>query len=403
VESADNAAGTLAAISKHLGPVFAVRCTHSVADAWQDLSRTIEANPEEKRALSTVSIRFASTIVDLACLGDASMDAAVSSGATTLLLDLISDSSDPLMQVSALDLLERMATTIPMHGSRARWLYDRKVLAPLLEFAGGGLGGESAPAPDPILGGPALRTLSSFCKLVHIPEEASLVGIVDDSELLSGFHRALHCFEESASGENDRLAFVDAVSSWSSASPKALALVIDDPILRDGWLSLNVSQPKLKSAIFFSVATCIDPPTQVDSSGDTVMASNIPSNQLSVGLFEALGTVNGKDATDLVLSAATAPLAEMRLGAYALLEAVAKRGTGAQILLSHDSFYEFLVTREKETTKEGKEAKHDIVMAVLASDARPLLADSIVDTLEKIAKQGPHYVHTQPYELATEG
>lgn len=401
VESADNAAATLVALAKTLGPSVDVRCVESVSSLWETIMQTIQNKPDQKRALSTVSVRCASTIVHLVCLGDASMDAAVKAGAMDLLLGLVSDGEDPLMQMSVLDLLERMATTVPMQGSRAQWLFDRKVLNPLLEMAG------STGLPDPICGGPALRTLSAFCKLAHTrmpQDEASpqLFGLADDSELLGGFHRALHCFQEQSSGENDRLAFVDAVSSWASASPQALTLVIDDPLLREGWMLLNVSQPKLKSVILYSVATCIDPPAQVDSSGDTVMASNVPSNQLSMRLFDALGSVNGKDATDVVLSAAQSSFAELRLGAYALLNAVAKRGMGAQVLLSHNSFYEFLVTREKESTKEGKEAKHAIVEAVLASEAKPLLADSIVATLEKIAQQGPHYKNVSTYELATE-
>ena len=394
VESADNAAATLVALAKALGPTIVVRCVESVSSLWDTATNTSQNKPDQKRALSTVSVRCASTIVDLVCLGDASMDAAVKAGSMDLLLGLVSDGDDPLMQMSALDLLETMATRLPIHGRRAQWLFDRKVLTPLLEMAG------STGSPDPICGGNALRTLSSFCKLAHVPQEAS--SLLNDSELLGDFHRALHCFEENSSGENDRLAFIDAVSSWSTASPDALALVIDDPLLREGWLSLSVSQPKLKSVILYSVATCIDPPSQVDTSGDTVMASNVPSNQLSMRLFDCLGAVNGKDATDIVLSAADSSFAELRLGAYALLNAVAKRGTGAQVLLSHNSFYEFLVTREKESTKEGKEAKHAIVEAVLCSDARPLLADSIVTTLEKIAQQGPHYVNVSSYELATE-
>ena len=401
VESADNAAATLVALAKTLGPSVDVRCVESVSSLWDTITQTIQNKPDQKRPLSTVSVRCASTIVDLVCLGDASMDAAVKAGSMDLLLGLVSDGKDPLMQMSVLDLMEKMATTVPMQGSRAQWLFDRKVLNPLLEMAG------STGSPDPFCGGPALRTLSAFCKLAHTrmpQDEASpqLFALADDSELLGGFHRALHCFEEHSSGENDRLAFVDAVSSWASASPQALTLVIDDPMLRDGWMSLTVSQPKLKSVILYSVATCIDPPSQVDSSGDTVMASNVPSNQLSMRLFDCLGLVNGKDATDVVLSAAQSSFAELRLGAYALLNAVAKRGMGAQVLLSHNSFYEFLVTREKETTKEGKEAKHAIVEAVLASEAKPLLADSIVATLEKIAQQGPHYKNVSSYELATE-
>jgi hypothetical protein len=399
VESADNAAATLAALAKNLGPAVVVRCVESVSSLWETVTKKIQNNPDQKRALSTVSVRCASTVVDLVCLGDASMNAAVKAGSMDLVLGLVSDGDDPLMQMSALDLLEKMATTVPMHGSRAQWLFDRKVLNPLLEMAG------STGSPDSICGGPSLRTLSAFCKLAHTrtPQEASSqFGLAADSELLGGFHRALHCFEEQSSGENDRLAFVDAVSSWSSASPQALTLVIHDPLLREGWLSLNVSQPKLKSVILYSVATCIDPPSQVDSSSDTVMAFNVPSNQLSMRLFDCVGSVNGRDATDVVLSAANASFAELRLGAYALLNAVAKRGMGAQVLLSHNSFYEFLVNRENESTKEGKEAKHAIVEAVLASDAKPLLANNIVSTLEKIAQQGPHYVNVASHELATE-
>jgi Proteasome non-ATPase 26S subunit len=112
--------------------------------------------------------------------------------------------------------------------------------------------------------------------------------------------------------------------------------------------------------------------------------------------------VNNRDATQLVLSLAKSPFVETRLGTYALLEAVAKQGTGAQVLLSHDGFYDFLVSRESERIKEGKEAKFAIVQAIMDSPARGLLADSIVNTLDKILKQGPHYVKAVQEELMTE-
>jgi len=402
VEVSENAEATLTALSRLVGPPLQDRAVRAVAVVWKDIATAAErGGPDEKRRASTVTVRCASAIVSMALLGDAAMESATSNGADQLLMGMVSDPSDPLLQVSAIDLLERMATTLPMYSNRARWLFSHSVLHELLVLAGGGGHGEEkvAAQPDPILGGPALHALSSLCRLGQRDPALFAMG---GSELLTGFHRSLHGFEEHLNGELDKLAFVDAVSSFAAASPDAAACVLDDPVVRDGWMTMTVAQPKLKSVVIHSVAMTIDPPVEKDSSGDTIMDAYTPSNALAMRLFNTLGNVNGHDPTELVLSSAKSPLVEIRLGAYELLRAIAKRGTGAQILLSHEDFYDFLLEREKETTKEGKEAKFEIVRAVLQSDARALLADSIVDALEKHIDQGAHYIKTQPWELATE-
>jgi len=356
------------------------------------------------------------------------MECAVQNNAMSMMVYILEKEveSDPLMVMSILDLLEKMANTLPMHGKRSKWLCSDSVLDVLLSMAGGGGNGyESAAAGgthDPILGGPALRLLSCLCRLAQRDESLFFGGNHREEELktetihqqhrqlLVGFHRALHSFDSNLSGELERLAFIDAVSSFAASSPDAMAIVLDDPTLCEGWLSLSVAQPKLKSVILHSVANAIDPPKEMDANGDTVLPWNVPSNQIAMRLFDALGRVNDTggdihdDATKLVLANATSPMVETRLGSYALLKAIAKRGVGAQVLLSHAGFFEFLTHREisLETTKEGKEAKHDIVVAILESDAKGLLADDIVKKLEHIERQGPHYVKAVPWELATE-
>jgi hypothetical protein len=95
---------------------------------------------------------------------------------------------------------------------------------------------------------------------------------------------------------------------------------------------------------------------------------------------------------EVVLELAKSPIPETRLGTYSLMRAVAKTNTGAQILLSHPGCYEFLISREGENTKEGREAKYSVVEAVMNSPVKGLLADDIVKKLDRILKEGPHYI-----------
>lgn len=392
VEVASNATAALVACGRCMGPPLSERAMAALVRTWKFAWDQVDT---DRNAATTICVRCGSAVIDLVNLSDSAMEAAITSGAMDLLLIMLSDESDPLLQLSILDLVEKLATSIPMHGPRARWLFSANVLQPLLQMAGGN---ESMEYPDPILGGPALRLLATFCRLSQ--RDASLF-VIGGTGLLNGFKKALRNFE-GGSGELDRLALVDAISSFASASPEALEGVIDDPMTRDAWLSLAVAQPKLKSVILYSVAMVMDPPLEKTISGDSVMNVNVPSNALSLRLFSTIGHTNGGDATNIVLTIGKSPFIEARLGAYALLAAFSKRGTGAQVLLSHGGFYDFLVSREGEPTKEGKEAKYAIVQAVMESDARGLLADKIVNALDKILQEGPHFVNSQRFEVFTE-
>jgi len=415
VEVSSNASMALVAFTKKLGKPLSDRIIPTIVQIWK---------AQQGKNDTICVVRCASAIIDLSCLGDAMMECAISSGAMDMLQNiLIHDlEKDPLMVMSLLDLIEKMSNTLPMHAKRSKWLCSGPILKVLLNMAGGGIendgeemNGEITTNPDPILGGPALRLLSCLCRLAQRDESLFSSqeegGSAHSRHLLVGFHRALHSFIycNPRNSELERLALVDAISSFASSSPDAMTIVLDDPVLREGWLSLSVAQSKLKAVVLQSVANAIDPPKEVDANGDCVLPWSVPSNQIAMKLFNALSVVNesggfGDDATKLVLTNAISPFVEIRLSSYALLKAIAKRGEGAQILLSHAGFFEFLTQRETsaETTKEGREAKHDIVIAILNSDARGLLADDTVKKLEDIVRQGPHYVKAVPWELATE-
>ena len=422
VQSSANAEEAIVACCRKLGPSFGKTVLEAITANWKRSKQEVAVvnSGRDKSHMTTIWVRYAATALSIASLGDSFMEEALACGAMDLLLAMLLDDSDPLLQMSTLDLLEKLATTQPMHHQRAVWLFSKPVVLPLLKMAGGITEADeeskeevSTIEPDPLMGGPSLRVVACLCALGH--RNSALYGL--DHTLLQGFHRALRSFVPN--GEVDRLAIIDAISNFSSASPDALQLILDDPVTRKAWLNLNVAQPKLKSAILHSVAMVLDPslsegqqqPTNertssTDGGGNTSMsnvAAQRPSNAMGMKLFAALGQQNGEEvATNLLLHLTKSPLPETRLGAYAVLQAVAKLSTGGQVLLSHPGFYEFLVTRDGESTKEGREAKYAIVKTIYDSDVRRLLADDIVKKLEEYVKQGPHYHKALSWELATD-
>ena len=387
---------TLVACSRKLGVEHVgAAALESLVDAWRRAWKGDALVDSTRAGASTVCVRCASCIAEIASLGDDFMRLAISSGGMNLILQLIGDESDVLLEMASLDIVEKLITTRPMHDERAQWLYSEPVLLPLLEMAGGA----EETVPDPVLGGQALRVLSQLCKLGHT--DSHLFTRAGDY-LLRGFHQALHNFD--VSGELDRLAKIDAISSFASAAPDALQLVLDDPETRHAWLSLSVAQPKLKAVVLHSVAMVLDPVVEVDANGDTVMGTSSVDDESGRRLYFTLGQVNNDEPTTLVLAFTRSPLPEVRLGAYALLTAVAKLPTGPQILLGDATFLEFLLSRPPhENTMEGREAKYKLVESICNSSVKGLLAENIIQRLDKYLKQGAHFVETVTWELATEG
>jgi hypothetical protein len=383
VQVSTNATQALVACCQTLGSSVADATLQSIADAWT----TACNNVPMKREATTICVTCASAIVQIVSLKDAFVTAGIACGALNAIQTMLCDDSDPLLQMTVLDLIQQLACVQPMHPARASWLFSEGILTPLLKIAGG-----TEQPSDLILGGAALRVVASLCKLAHRQSDSM------SRTALNGFHRALHCFE--STGELDRLALIDAISSFASASPDALQLVLDDPVTRNAWLSLSVAQPKLKSAIVYSVSLALDPPPEVDANGDSIPVKFL-SNEDAMMLFSMLGKSNNQDPAKLVIALAKSPLPEVRLGAYALLRAVAKLETGGQLLFTEPGFFEFLMNRDNERILEGKEAKFAVVEAVVNSPVKGLLAQDIVRQLERYLQQGPQYIKAMTWELAT--
>jgi Proteasome non-ATPase 26S subunit len=409
VSVSSNAAVTIRTCCQKLGGILRLDAISAIVGAWEQQQLSMQSDPRYRNQASTIAVRCASSLVDVLGLEEGanqkSLDLAASAS-SKVLLPMLNDATDPLVQMSTLDLLENMAKARPIHHWRAHWLFSEPVRSPILGLCGGSDLEHSS--PDPLLGGPALRVVAAMCRIAHDRLTTELLG-VSGGPILDGFYLALKNSYATSRGENDRLALIDAISSFASASSEALAMVLNDPEIRRAWLSLSVAQPKLKAAILFSVAMVLDPSRSHESTsgavhGEVPPPSDVPfpDNAMGMRLFSQLGQTNNDEGTALVLSLAKSALPEVRLSSYALLGSVAKLQTGGQLLFTHADFLEFLLERRNEATVEGREAKWELVRTVLSSPVTGLLAQEIVRKLEAYVKEGPHYRKVQRWELATD-
>jgi hypothetical protein len=395
----------------------------------------------DRRASSTSQIRIAALVINICLLGGEEMSWSLSCGIIDGLLRIALDvpNDDPLLQLSALDQLERLTVQGDVNASRADFLLGNDVLRRGLLCLVGSRGDLTRDANDddawddmdPINGGAALRLLSEICRVgITTSSCVRSEGIWDKFNLLlANFHRALQNVHPRS--ELERLSYIHAVSSLvgscaSVASSRSLAsdvacAILDDRTLLHEWLSLHgrASQPKLKSAVLCSLSQVIEPSMWQDSgseqshSGSTVR----PADGIAIRLYRAFGDANNdRDPTEVILASAKSPFIEERLGAYDILRALVMRSACLRLLLLFDdgtgkssggsgSFLEWLLNQDMEYTVEGKRAKYHIAESMLSCNASiigGLLPPRGLSQVEEWIRKGPNFVTAESWEMATE-
>jgi hypothetical protein len=399
-----------------------------IVTIWSDAISSVTdkmKTKQERSEFGTICVRCTTLIVDIILLNDsrilemllleASSTDHVHVG--TLLCSLLTDlpDDDPLLQISIYDVLYKLAAERPHHPIRTQWLFQDEFIQPLLRQVGVGNDAGGDNEPDLYLGSSALRILIGICSTLivdtSIGESNDAVTMGD--VLIRDLHMALRSFEMNGN-ELERLAYIDAISSLASTSSAALNMVLDDPVTCEGWLRLNVAQPKIKAAILVSMANVLDRPNATsdgDVNGTLPHSSSTVSNELCMKLFSSLGRVNGTssgvnhtDTTELLLKMVQSPIPEIRFGAYRFFEAISKYSMGGQVLMTNTNFYSnFLIRRDTiETTYEGRILKFKIVQALHDNfTLKQLLSNDIVSQLEQYLSQGPHYRKPLQWDVMT--
>jgi hypothetical protein len=397
--------------------------------------RNIQQNAS--RELSSGQIRIASLVIDIALLGDEEFSYAILDEGGGCILDMLMHlaldmpNDDPLLQMSAIDQLERLSAE-PAHKTRLEFLLGNDLLRDGLLYLVGG----NEDKMDAVNGPAALRLITEICR-VGVSSSPTLS--IDESVLakfqllLKGFHEALRQFHPQ--GEMERLSFIHAVSSLfascsvmacspSSETTKSTSeltsFILQDRTLLHDWLSLHtrVAQPKLKSAVLCSIAQVLEPSSWNDESSNAQQTSSDaqtntrPNDAIALQLYQAFSDANGsRDATDLLLASAKSPFVEERLGAYCLFKALVMRGAMLQLLLLHKdesgdiSVLVWLLNHQNESTTEGRLAKYQIVNTMMSRSGtliRGLIPDKMARELQLWIEKGPAYTKSIPWEMATE-
>ena len=401
-----------------------------IVSVWLNAITSVVDETKKKSVRSefgTICVRCTTLIVDIILLNDTRTMELLFLEATptdpfhvgnilcSLLTDLPDD--DTLLQISIYDALCKLASERPNHPIRTQWLFQDAFIQPLLRKVGVGSSslGDESHEPDAYLGSSALNILiaiSSMLTDASIGNETE-VFIIGET-LIRDLHTALRNFEITGN-DLERLSYIDAISSLASTSPAALHMILDDPITCEGWLLLNVAQPKIKAAILVSIANVLDHPKAISdgraSYTPLLSSSTTVSNETCMKLFSTLGRVNGRssgynhsDTTELLLKLVQSPIHEIRFGVYRLFEAISKYSMGGQVLMTNINFYtNFLTQRDTiETTYEGRILKFNIVQALHANGSlKQLLSNDVITQLEQYLSQGPHYRKALQWEVMT--
>ena len=401
-----------------------------IVSVWLNAITSVVDETKKKSVRSefgTICVRCTTLIVDIILLNDTRTMELLFLEATptdpfhvgnilcSLLTDLPDD--DTLLQISIYDALCKLASERPNHPIRTQWLFQDAFIQPLLRKVGVGSSslGDESHEPDAYLGSSALNILiaiSSMLTDASIGNETE-VFIIGET-LIRDLHTALRNFEITGN-DLERLSYIDAISSLASTSPAALHMILDDPITCEGWLLLNVAQPKIKAAILVSIANVLDHPKAISdgraSNTPLLSSSTTVSNETCMKLFSTLGRVNGRssgynhsDTTELLLKLVQSPIHEIRFGVYRLFEAISKYSMGGQVLMTNSNFYtNFLTQRDTiETTYEGRILKFNIVQALHANGSlKQLLSNDVITQLEQYLSQGPHYRKALQWEVMT--
>lgn len=352
---------------------------------------TIWEESLKSRDKSVVAVRCATFFLE-SLLGTGSHDSTIfakaqQAGATNLLLQMLQDSSDPLLQISVLDLVASSLETPPASvGAEPRqllpgeetlaWLTGAAFATPILDML-----------EDPLLAGPALHCVSRLLALLLTVSMPTSDDAQQASQRLS--QRILRHIQEEigvTTNETDRLAVVDSLVQLSHSPGFLEASILEAPAIRTAWWGdlSRIANPQLPAAIVSSLAQVVQ----------HLAIAEADSARLGVRVYVQFGLDNGvpdgTNTTDwLSTKYATSPLAELKIATYTLWEALACHTTGMTLLSASEAFWRIVLEPNREDTTEARLAKYALRKTVHRA-SQGFLASSLQRKLESLIGVGPH-------------
>uniref|UniRef100_A0A671W7N6 26S proteasome non-ATPase regulatory subunit 5 n=2 Tax=Sparus aurata TaxID=8175 RepID=A0A671W7N6_SPAAU len=122
-----------------------------------------------------------------------------------------------------------------------------------------------------------------------------------------------------------------------------------------------------------------------------------------LALTESWFHLLSKHPMDMICNISTQPFPELHCGALGIFTAIATQPWGQKLMISTPSFMEFVLDRSTGQTKEAKDAKFELVGAlVCSSTTAEILGSQHYIRLKTYLREGPYYVSAVA-SVSTEG
>ncbi|KAM3599662.1 uncharacterized protein V6R79_009264 [Siganus canaliculatus] len=122
-----------------------------------------------------------------------------------------------------------------------------------------------------------------------------------------------------------------------------------------------------------------------------------------LALTESWFRLLSKEPIDMIRNISTQPFPELHCAALRIFTAIAAQPWGQRLMINTPGFMEFILDRSTGQTKEAKDAKFDLVGAlVCSSSAAEILGSQSYILLKTYLREGPYYV-TAVASVSTEG
>uniref|UniRef100_K3WJW2 26S proteasome non-ATPase regulatory subunit 5 n=1 Tax=Globisporangium ultimum (strain ATCC 200006 / CBS 805.95 / DAOM BR144) TaxID=431595 RepID=K3WJW2_GLOUD len=345
-----------------------------------------KAQSSEIEENSIEYMRYLEVIARICQQSDARMKHAIGNGAVHLILNCLK-SDDPLFLMNVVDLIPNLCNT----RLGIQYIFQSGALQLLLNMS-----------EDPFVGGSAIRLIG------EISATAAKLNVQSwnwsDPVLSKAF---LETIESKMQGSDSlqQIAAMDALAAFGSSSDKELHLLLQHTSLCKIWLQLgSSSKMEVKANCFHSLARILGAPTRLARASEDVPAENAGIWALHERLFNSLGLECRNQSTLLYLmEVLRQPFEELRSAIFALLRAVAAQNNewSMRALLSYGGFFEFLMDRSTEPTKETREWKFAVADAVVASPFQSKLDAVTLEKLRAHMRKGP-YIGVAPPSMDLE-
>ncbi|KAL3668051.1 hypothetical protein V7S43_006919 [Phytophthora oleae] len=346
-----------------------------------------KAQSSETTENSVEFMRYLETIVKICAQKDEHMEYGIATGAIDLILNCLK-SDDPLFLMNVVDLVPALCQT----KIGVQYIFQSGTLKTLLGMT-----------EDPFVGGNAVRLVgevSATAASLNI-ESWSWSDATLSKAFLGTIERKLQ-----SSDSLQQIAATDALAAFGSSSDKELQLLLQHRSICQMWLQLGGStKMPVKANFFHSLGRVLGAHTRLKKQPGQVPEENTSVWNMCERLFSSLGVECAQQSTMILLmNALKQPFEELRTSVFHVLRSVAAQNNpwGMQALQSYGGFFEFLLDRTTEPTKESREWKFAVLDAVLASPFQSQLDASLVEKLQASLNRGPYAGAAAPAEMELE-